>query len=87
MILFKNQILVRRDGKEASKKPEVVVVGTKDCENEWFIRLIDRGSDKSFIMPKGVIPKFYRPAQQGKQGELFGKPETRIDRLKRKHLK
>ena len=87
MILFKDQILIRREGKEASKKPEVVIVDTKNCESEWFIRLIDRQSDKPFIMPKGMIGKFYEPAQQGKQGELFGRPETRIDRLKKKHLK
>lgn len=85
MIFFQNQVLVLREGKEASKKPERVVVGTKDCEGEWLIQLID--GDNSFILPKAVIAKFYEPAQKGRQGELFGKSETRVDRLKKRHLK
>lgn len=85
MILKHNQTLILKEGKEASKKPKYVVVGTKDPQSEWLIKLVY--GENFMIMPKGMISKYYEALEIGRQGELFGKTKTTLDILKRKYLK
>lgn len=73
-------------GKEATGKPSSVKVLSKDCDNNWLIYVSYKEVEKT-IMTKRTLWIFYEPAKQGRQEELFGKPETRVNKLKKKHLK
>lgn len=82
MIIYQGQILKKLN---CPGKPKLITVLTKDCENEWFIR-VEKENGETTIMTKGAIYKFYEPIENGRQTELFGRPKTYIDNLKEKHL-
>jgi hypothetical protein len=81
MRLTYGKILSKKPG--VIGKPAIVQVATKDCANEWLIKLISIGKRGVFFMHRANLSKFYEPY---KDQSIFPTHKTFNDHFKSKYL-